>query len=944
MTVCEHPTEEWCDTLKRVVEGTFTIQKEHCLKYRLPWIPEKAQKTAQKMFELMWDFKFLPPGRGLWMMGTEYVKERGGCALNNPLHEDTKILTEEYGWVALKKIEGEHVHVLSSTHDYGSRASLLSSSSKAATPKWVGATISSAEEHPCVELTFEDRHGLETKIVSSLNHRWYRRKTSKKPWERVSAEELRVGDYAPIVKPTTNFKPCVTGYQHGFFFGDGTRSNGELHQFDSSVHVLNSLFGNRAEKIDGRHSVVRQCPLAWGELPAGSYLEDRRYVWSFLAGYVAADGSVDTNGNVYLHSSRLNELEQVVGLFRSLGIRCTDPIVSIPEGAPNNLVENRNALYKIRVEHFDLKQEFFLKAEHYASWVSNLGSRRRDWAQIKEIRRLNGTHRVLCAEVPGYEQFVVDGFILTSNCAFVSTKNVAEEAGRPFGFLMDVSMLGVGCGFDTRGAGFTYVYQPIGHHDWFHIPDTREGWVESVERLIDSYLLPDKPTVKFNYDSIRKEGEPINGFGGTASGPEPLRQLHEDLRVLLHDRINQTLESTHLVDMMNLIGKCVVAGNVRRTAEIAFGNSDDTEYLKMKLDKEKVMSHRWASNNSLFCEVGQDYFIPAMLTAENGEPGYQWMENARMFGRMKDPANFLDAEADGSNPCVEQTLWDKELCTLVETFPARHENFAEYRQTLKVAYLYAKTVTMMMTHIPETNRVMIKNRRIGTSMSGITRAFGKHGRRTLFNWADEGYAYLRQLDTVYSDWLGIPKSIKLTSVKPSGTVSLLPGEPPGIHYPHSEFYIRRVRFNKNHTLLDVLREAGYRVEPDEYSPSTTVVVEFPVVEKDFTKSKSDVTLWEQMENAAQMQHFWADNQVSCTVTFAEDEKKDIREALELYETRLKGISFLPLDTKFYPQMPYEEITARQYYETIKNIKPLQLTDVTQVGEGERYCDGDSCVL
>ena len=211
--------------------------------------------------------------------------------------------------------------------------------------------------------------------------------------------------------------------------------------------------------------------------------------------------------------------------------------------------------------------------------------------------------------------------------------------------------------------------------------------------------------------------------------------------------------------------------------------------------------------------------------------------------------------------CVEQTLESFELCTLVETYPAHHDTYEDFQRTLKVAYLYAKTVTLIPTHEPRTNAVMNRNRRIGCSMSGIRQAIGKFGRREFLNWCDRGYQYIQRLDHIYSEWLGIPLSIKTTSVKPSGTVSLLCGATPGIHPPHSPFYVRNIRVSEYSPLLQAARDAGYKVEKDAYADATWVI-SFPV-RTACDKGKRDVSIWEQVALAADMQRYWADNQVSC---------------------------------------------------------------------------------
>jgi adenosylcobalamin-dependent ribonucleoside-triphosphate reductase len=386
----------------------------------------------------------------------------------------------------------------------------------------------------------------------------------------------------------------------------------------------------------------------------------------------------------------------------------------------------------------------------------------------------------------------------------------------------------------------------------------------------------------------------------------------------------------------------VVAGNTRRSAELILGNPDDKDFILLKQDKKKLMHHRWASNNSIAAREKLDYKEFAKSTAINGEPGYIWLENSRKFGRLKDPENWEDVKVKGFNPCAEQNLESFELCNLVETMPVNHETFDDFKITLKYAYLYAKTVTLVPIHDTRTNAVMMRNRRIGTSMSGITQAMNKFGKREFFNWCDVGYKYLRELDKMYSDWLCIPRSIKITTVKPSGTVSLLPGVTPGIHYPHSEYYIRNVRVAKNSPLLTICKEAGYHTEDDKYSP-TTAVVSFPVHEKYFIRGKDEVSMWEQLENAAQMQYYWSDNAVSITVTFNKQEAKYLNEALQLYETRLKSVSFLPLEDHGYEQAPYITITKEKYEHMKAKITPIKIKESVH-DSADKYCDGEACLI
>jgi ribonucleoside-triphosphate reductase len=554
-----------------------------------------------------------------------------------------------------------------------------------------------------------------------------------------------------------------------------------------------------------------------------------------------------------------------------------------------------------------------------------------------------------------------------NNCAFVSTEYIDKETTEPFTFLMDASMVGIGVGFDVKGAGKLSVGRPL---EWFNketaepnpfvyvVTDDREGWVRSLELLLQSYFCEGYSVVTFDYSIIRPKDAPIKGFGGTASGPGPLIEMHDKIRAVLDKLIGQTITETAIVDIMNLIGCCVVAGNVRRTAEIVFGPYQSEEYLALKdyhwdaaqgkfvgPNAERA-AHGWTSNNSIFCDLGMDYKRAAAMTHGNGEPGYMWLENAKAYGRMEEPANHKDKRVKGANPCVEQSLEHMELCNLVETFPSNCSDYADYRRTLKLAYLYAKTVTLGKTHWPKTNKVLLRNRRIGTSMSGVQQFVSVRGLAVLKDWCEKGYEAIQYYDRKYSEWFAVPMSVKTTSIKPSGTVSLLAGATPGMHWPESRFYIRRVRLSKSSPYAERFREANYVVE-DCVGDDSSVVIEFYVALDGNIRTVSEVTIWEQFAMAAFLQRYWADNQVSCTVTF--DPKlvaaNEIAACLDHYQYQLKGISLLPkVAAGVYAQMPYEDIFYDEYLEKMDRLLPLNLTGLSEEAEPERGCTNDTCIV
>jgi adenosylcobalamin-dependent ribonucleoside-triphosphate reductase len=545
------------------------------------------------------------------------------------------------------------------------------------------------------------------------------------------------------------------------------------------------------------------------------------------------------------------------------------------------------------------------------------------------------------------------------NCAFVSTSEMTKNnPAKPFAFLMEASMLGVGVGFDDLGADKDFtIYEPQ-DEDVYVIPDTREGWQEATVALINSFLKEGQKSITFDYSEIRPYGAPIATFGGTASGPEPLVLLHNVIRKMFTGRAGQKLTRTDIADIGNLIGRCVVSGNVRRSAELLIGRIDDEDFLNLK--NSEVFPERnsydpanpgwgWMSNNSVVAEVGTDFSPIVDGIIRNGEPGVLWMDVSRKYGRLIDPPNNKDHRIMGYNPCAEQSLESYEMCTLVETYLNRHDSLEDYKRTLKFAYLYAKTVTLLPTHWEETNAIMQRNRRIGTSMSGVANFADRIGLPVLREWMDEGYNVIKRYDTVYSEWLGVRESIKTTTVKPSGTVSILAGESPGVHWtPGGKYFNRAIRFANNDPMLPLFKMANYRVEPASESPDTTSVVFFPI-KSDAERAEKDVSIFEKMAIAATAQRYWSDNSVSVTISFdPEKEAEHVPTVLHMYDGQLKTVSFLPSGNYTYPQMPYTQITEEEYSEYTTQLFPIDFSGVyagmASDAIGEAYCTTDACEI
>jgi len=635
-----------------------------------------------------------------------------------------------------------------------------------------------------------------------------------------------------------------------------------------------------------------------------------------------------------------------------------------------------NGLYKIKFNHFisnNIKWNQELE-EKEAKEMYNL---------MFNIKFLPGGRSLWAMGTPITDEKHI--YAALNNCAAVSTINIDKEPTKPFEFLFDSCMLGIGVGFDTDGAGKLTINKPIEPVKVFIIEDSREGWVLALRELLNQYFLKDYNVINFDYSKIRPAGQKLRVFGGTSSGYEPLKKSFDMINTLLQKHINEKITSRLIIDIMNMLCLCVISGNVRRSASIAVSNSNDTEFMTLKnydIHPERA-EYGWLSNNSIKCNVGDDYTVIAEhIKNGNGEPGIIWLDNMREYSKMDGTKTFSDQLVMLSNPCGEISLEPYELCNLTEIFINRQESEKDFIKTLYYAYMYAKIVSLCKTNWEETNKVIEKNRRLGISLTGIANFLeedineNKQEKETvniqdnntelnqennksmnknhkiskielLRKWTEHGYKYLKVLDSETSFKFKINKSIKITCIKPSGTISLLaPNTCSGLHYPISRYYIRRVRINnESKELIQSMRNNGYIIEDSITEPNTSII-NF-VIDNKCNRNIDDLSMWEQLEIAAKLQEWWADNQVSCTISFNQAlEGNQIKNALNYYQYRLKGITFLPKfeNISKLPQLPYEKITEERYNELISKIKNNKINIELKDQDVEAYCNSENCDL
>lgn len=590
------------------------------------------------------------------------------------------------------------------------------------------------------------------------------------------------------------------------------------------------------------------------------------------------------------------------------------------------------------------------------------------------------------------------GAMALYNCAYTSL--TAENFSEDIGWLMDSLMNGVGVGFGPLRDGIK-LQNYKGHYD-FVIPDTREGWVEVVVRTLEAYLkggpLPDPV-----YDYVRPAGMLIKGFGGIASGPDPLKKLVQQIinqcEMFLAGELDEVEFKTNVA---NLVGCCVVAGNVRRSAEIACGSVHDQVFMNLK--NYSIYPDRaawgWMSNNSVLLEQDEDFDHLgeiAKRVASNGEPGVINLRNVK-HGRIGRPTFRID-RAIGFNPCGEIPLEHREVCNLSETLPTMCDGPDDWYRSCEYATCYSSTVSLLPTHQQSTNKVVARNRRIGVGIIDFTGWKVKEGVYNVTRFLRNGYDVVTETNVHLNQEAGVPEAIRKTTVKPGGTTPKLPGKTSGAGHPTFKYTLRRIRVAKNAPIHPILANANIPYEKDHYSDNTDVF-EYPIIQGP-AKPATQVSLWEQANNIVLLQREWSDNAVSNTLYFKpkwpvvqvaegesgkelairhlgiggwdhllekgiitvgdyrfvkeydtvkmlmfdyNHEEDDIEPVLSSIIPLVKSISLLPhTPNGVYVQMPEEGICEDEYEGRLAAIDPIDWTLFKgSDGMDEKFCSGATC--
>lgn len=985
--------EEFYDTLKRVVEGSFSIQHDHCVNSRLPWDAYKAQISAQKMFDKMWNFKFLPPGRGLWIMGTSIISKMGSAALNNCATVSTKNIdkdfAEPFAWACDMLMLGVGVG-----YD-----TLGTGKVKICYPSFVYTGITEGRDAGYC-------YKKDPYIIPDTREGWVES-------VRLLLESYQSGRY--IEFDYSQIRPAGTPIK-GF---GGTASGPEpLRQGHESIRKLLDSYRNRLLDSVGITDIMnyigkfvvagnvrRSAELATGSIDDMDFIQmkdyekypeeckDRRWMSnnSVMANPTSDFSKIINNitkngepGIIFLDNCR--EYGRIKDSRRNNRHPKFDDCVGVnPCVTKDTWVMTADGPKQVLdlIGPKDYVQKYLVGNKVY-SGTNFYSTGIKDTFLLKTKEgfsvKLTKNHRILTTNdwkeagdlLPG-DKIVLDNHRVFDGLAW------GEFSGREEGYLIGHLL---GDGTFNEGRAILAVW----------LQEGEQSVIDYINQISEEFVTRSdfkglyKVTTVNNIDQFRLSCKALTELALSYD----VKQGHKTIT----DKIEKSSSEFHrglLGGLFDTDGS--VQGTQEKGVSIRLSNTDTNlleraqrmllrfgitssiysrreEYQRLlpdgkggsKLYNCKQFYELVISNDSVIVFYDN---IPIKNSSKLNKLETAIKTYVRIPNKSKFECTFQELIPFGTEEvydvtvedihrfdgnglvlhnCAEMTLQDKEMCCLVETFPANHDSVEEYLDTLKYAYLYAKSVTLLPTHCESTNQVMLRNRRIGTSQSGIQQAIKKFGiQKYLNDFCDKGYETIDYWDTIYSRWLGVPTSLKISTVKPSGTISLLAGATPGVHCTHSEFYLRTVRIAASSPLVNILRKANFRIE-ESVTDSRTLVVYFPVKESNFTKSKYDISLWEQMTLVKELQYYWSDNSVSCTITFKPEEAKDLKSAIEYFAPYTKTLSFLPLDNHNYEQAPYQTITEKEYIEYSSSLKELDFNTNVEEAKGERYCTNDSCTI
>ena len=853
----EDGTQEiWPDTVTRVTEGVFSIIKNHLTNQRLPYNDNYWQEKAELFSEYMLKMRFLPPGRGLWAMGTDYVNARGSMALNNCAFCDTKDLVTSACWTMDALMCGCGVGF--NTNWDGKISTIGYDAPKPAAVDYIYVIPDSREGWvESVKLLLDAYLNNDNHIKNGLKQVPMFDYSKIRP---IGAAIKGFGGTASGPGPLIKLHRRIEAYLKCYQRAHATRP-WKSEPIDSNI-ANEAICAMIAELMDVEDNYNQDLIDKVKAIPNKTYNTSRLVVDIFNAiGACVVAGNVRRSSEIALGKAADQEFRLLKDCFDQYDdqgqIKSTahNPERSSIFWMSNNTVQLEQTtdfaqhipkIAKQLKDNNNGEPGIFnmLNAQRYGRVGKEYDHGSDEWTREQEKDKAIGLNPCITGDT------IID--------TIHGSRYVKDLVNTQFHFML-------------RGQIYT---------------STKTGfWCNGVKDVYQITL--------------------DNGYKIKATSNHKFLQYQGSNDKFVDEYCNQKWTELRQLD----IGDKLVLPNPDKNSKIDHVAIINTiEHIR----EEKVYD----------CSV----------------PG----------------ANCYIANNMYSHNCGEIPLESYELCNLAETFPSRCTDvdgkfdMAIFLQAVELATIYASAVSLLPTHSELTNQIIARNHRIGVSLSGTVLLSEQLGFSGMIEVLKRGYKQVRTTNTNFMQNAGVPQSIRVTTIKPSGTVSQLAGVPPGMHYPPvSRYVIRRIRVSMSDAIAKFLIDKGIKHEKDTYSDNTWVF-EFPL-DQGNVRSVQDVSVWEQLEMAKMFQRWWSDNSVSVTINYDPDKEVDIlEEAMASAAPYVKSLSFLPTSKHTYTQAPYESITAEEYIRRKAKISNLDWSEYVQMGQNDgqmpRYCDGDRCEL
>ena len=524
------------------------------------------------------------------------------------------------------------------------------------------------------------------------------------------------------------------------------------------------------------------------------------------------------------------------------------------------------------------------------------------------------------------------------NCSYVAVNRI-----QAFDEILYILMNGTGVGFSVERQ---FVSELPNVAEEFHetdtvivVADSKLGWAKAYKELVGLLYIGQIP--KWDLSKVRPAGAPLKTFGGRASGPAPLENLFNFTVNVFKGSHGRRLSSLECHDIVCKIAEVVVVGGVRRSALISLSNLSDDRMRHAKSGQwwEQNGQRALANNSACYTEKpDMGIFMDEWTALYNSKSGERGIFNRASANNMaaKNGRRTIEGHEFGTNPCSEIILRDREFCNLSEVVVRPTDTRESLLNKVRLATILG-TFQSTLTNFKYVSAAWKKNcseeRLLGVSLTGIMDSRLTNGKeKNLDNLLESLKAEAVAVNKEFAEKMGIPQSVAITCVKPSGTVSQLVDAASGIHARHNPYYIRTVRGDKKDPLTKMMTDVGFPVEDDIMNPQNTAVFSFPMKVGSGAVFRTDMTAVEQLELWLTYQKHWCEHKPSVTISVKEDEWMQV--GAWVYENfdYMSGVSFLPFSEHTYQQAPYQD-TNKEGYEFLLKQMPKKV-DWSKLAEYE----------